>query len=178
MNINYVYLLQEREFINSNIIKIGKTKQENLKRFKSYPKGSILLVQKICSDCDVLERDIIDNFKNNFNHRKDIGNEYFEGSISLIINLFEFLINKQGYNSCYFTNNENIINSFEVFINNCKNIIIDKDSYCYEPFLIEEYKKFCEKNNLKYYYKHSFKVQKNPYDKKSFVYGVCINNEF
>lgn len=32
----YIYLLQEREFIktNENIYKIGKTKQENCKRFK------------------------------------------------------------------------------------------------------------------------------------------------
>jgi len=35
--IGYIYLLQEREFIKTkeNIYKLGKTKQENLKRIKT-----------------------------------------------------------------------------------------------------------------------------------------------
>ena len=78
---NSIYLIQEREFINSgeNVYKIGKTKQDNLKRFKQYPKGSKLLLQQICDDCDKLEKELIADFKNKFIHRKDIGNEYFEG---------------------------------------------------------------------------------------------------
>ena len=77
----YIYLLQEREFMNTkqNIYKMGKTKQENLKRFKQYPKGSKLLLQQICEDCDMLETQLIRDFKNKYIHRKDIGNEYFEG---------------------------------------------------------------------------------------------------
>ena len=37
----YIYLLHEREFVNSkqSIYKIGKSKQENLKRLYQYPKG-------------------------------------------------------------------------------------------------------------------------------------------
>jgi hypothetical protein len=44
---HYVYLLQTREFINSNqsIYKVGRTKKEHLKRFEQYPKGSLLLLQ-------------------------------------------------------------------------------------------------------------------------------------
>ena len=78
---NSIYLIQEREFINSdeNVYKIGKTKQENLKRFKQYPKGSKLILQQICDDCDILEKELISDFKNKYIHRKDIGNEYFEG---------------------------------------------------------------------------------------------------
>lgn len=77
----YIYLLQEREFINTkqNIYKLGKTKQENLQRFKQYPKGSKLLLQQVCNDCDMLEHKLIRDFKNKYIHRKDIGNEYFEG---------------------------------------------------------------------------------------------------
>lgn len=78
---NYIYLLQEREFITTkqNIYKLGKTKQENLRRFKQYPKGSKLIIQQVCDDCDMLETQLIRYFKNKYIHRKDIGNEYFEG---------------------------------------------------------------------------------------------------
>ena len=45
MDTQYIYLLQEREFIKTKepIYKIGKTKQVNNKRFGQYPKGSVLL---------------------------------------------------------------------------------------------------------------------------------------
>lgn len=84
---NYIYLLQEREFINTkkNIYKLGKTKQENLQRFKQYPKGSQLLLQQVCDDCDVLEMQLIRDFKNKYIHRKDIGTEYFEGDFNEMI---------------------------------------------------------------------------------------------
>jgi hypothetical protein len=81
MTAHYIYLIQEREFIKTceKIYKIGKTKQENNKRINHYPKQSILLLQIICDNCDQLEREIIKIFKNKYNRRKDIGNEYFEG---------------------------------------------------------------------------------------------------
>lgn len=83
----YIYLLQEREFItpNQNVYKMGKTKQENLQRFKQYPKGSKLLLQHICNDCDMLEKKLISDFKNKYKHRKDLGNEYFEGNYNDMI---------------------------------------------------------------------------------------------
>ena len=45
-NNEFIYLIKEREFIKTkeHIYKIGKTKQENLQRIKSYPNGSILLL--------------------------------------------------------------------------------------------------------------------------------------
>lgn len=87
MSSQYIYLLQEREFIKTNetIYKIGMTVQENLKRFASYPKGSKLLFQMICSDCKVAERDIIKKFKEQFTLRDDIGSEYFHGDYSAMI---------------------------------------------------------------------------------------------
>ena len=64
MEVNYIYLLQEREFIKTNesIYKIGRTKQEHNKRLNQYPKGSILLVQIICSNCVIMEKKIITFF--------------------------------------------------------------------------------------------------------------------
>ena len=84
---NSIYLLQEREFINSNenIYKIGRTKQANIQRFNQYPKGSKLLLHIVCDDCDILETELIRDFKNKYIHRKDIGNEYFEGDYKEMI---------------------------------------------------------------------------------------------
>jgi hypothetical protein len=81
MKPNYIYLLQEREFIKTNeqIYKIGKTKQINNKRLNQYPKGSILLFQIICDNCDYVEKYLINIFKKKYKHCIDIGNEYFEG---------------------------------------------------------------------------------------------------
>ena len=69
---NYVYLLQEREFIKTkeNIYKVGMTKKENHKRFNQYPKGSILLFQLICNDCKNIEKLVIKNLKKRLNKEK------------------------------------------------------------------------------------------------------------
>jgi hypothetical protein len=73
------YIIQEREFIGSNIYKIGKTKQPNLKRTGQYPKGSIQKITKDVPDCDSIKREIIRIFDNKFHNRRDIGREYYEG---------------------------------------------------------------------------------------------------
>ena len=51
----YIYLLQEREFIKTkeNIYKLGKSKQENLKRIQNYPNGTKLNIQLECENCDI-----------------------------------------------------------------------------------------------------------------------------
>ncbi len=97
MRTNYIYLLQEREFIktNENIYKVGRTKKENYKRFNQYPKGSVLLFQMICNNCENIERDIIEKFKKKFNQRKDIGNEYFEGDYKTMIDIIYNIIKNE-----------------------------------------------------------------------------------
>ena len=56
MSEQYVYLIQEREFIKTseNIFKVGKYKQENNKRINQYPKQSKLILQILCDNCDEL----------------------------------------------------------------------------------------------------------------------------
>jgi len=78
----YIYLLQTREFINSNlpVYKVGKTKQINNLRFNSYPKGSKLLSQLCCKDCDECEKQILSLFDKKYKKRTDFGNEYYEGN--------------------------------------------------------------------------------------------------
>ena len=88
---HFIYLILEREFLSTNkkIYKIGKSVQENMARFKSYPNSSILLFHCVCSDCHKIEKIIINNFKKKFIWRSDIGFEYFEGDYTQMIeNIF------------------------------------------------------------------------------------------
>ena len=89
ISINYIYLLQEREFTKTkeNIYKVGMSQKENHKRFNQYPKGSILLFQMICNNCKNIEKCLIKIFKENFKLRNDIGNEYFEGDYKSMIDI-------------------------------------------------------------------------------------------
>ena len=86
---NYIYLLQLREFVKTkeNVYKVGRTTQENHKRFAQYPKGSVLLFQMICNDCVRIEKDVLEKFRQNFKQRKDLGNEYFEGDYRNMIDI-------------------------------------------------------------------------------------------
>jgi hypothetical protein len=83
-NTEYIYLLQEREFVNSekSIYKLGKSKQDNTARVRQYPKGSILLFQKICNNCDSNETELIKLFNEKYVKHSEIGNEYFEGNVN------------------------------------------------------------------------------------------------
>lgn len=87
MTTNYIYLVHEREFAtsNQNVFKIGKTKQENMKRIYQYPKGSILKLYIECQDCDKIETQLIKDFITKYHHRKDIGSEYFEGDFKQMV---------------------------------------------------------------------------------------------
>jgi len=95
--INYIYLLQEREFIktNENIFKIGMTTKKNYERFNQYPKGSILLFQIICNNCKHIEKIIIKIFKEKFIQRKEVGTEYFEGNYKIMIDIIYLILNKR-----------------------------------------------------------------------------------
>ena len=59
--------------------------QLNSKRFSQYPKGSILLLQLICLDCNACETQLIQLFTQKYTRRRDIGNEYFEGDFTGMI---------------------------------------------------------------------------------------------
>ncbi len=97
---SYIYLLKEREFIKTkeDIYKIGKTRQNNGERFKQYPKGSLLILQKICNDCDKTEKILLIKFKEQFKQRKDIGAEYFEGNRNDMCKEIEDTINGENDN--------------------------------------------------------------------------------
>jgi len=103
-NLNYIYLLQEREFVkcNENIYKVGKTKKDQFTRFNQYPNGSILLLQIKCNDCDCNEREIIKLFKSKYTHKKQIGNEYFEGDYEdMMKNIFNIVLKNNSKKGSY-----------------------------------------------------------------------------
>jgi hypothetical protein len=87
MNLQYVYLIQEREFVQSGkpVFKIGKSKQLNFERFKQYPKGSVMIHQSACINCDECEKEIILFFRKKYTQRNDIGAEYFEGDYNIML---------------------------------------------------------------------------------------------
>lgn len=93
----YVYLLKDRTAVRSNeeVYKIGKTKQSNLNRFKSYPKGINLLLLIKCADCTLVEKKIMYLFKEKYIHNKDYGNEYFEGNPEeMAIDILNIIFNR------------------------------------------------------------------------------------
>ena len=109
--INYIYLLQLREFANKNepVYKIGMTTQKNLNRFLQYPKGSILFHQTICNNCKNIEMKLIKKFRNIFIKREDIGSEYFEGNYKTMIKMIYVEIENETveqYNTIKYVNND------------------------------------------------------------------------
>jgi len=124
--IQYIYLLQEREFIktNENVYKIGKTKQANLSRVSDYPKGSILLYQRICDNCDLYELQILKLFRKVYKQRTDIGSEYFEGEYLDMINNITFILND---------------NTSTLKIDNLEGFVKDNETICLKFNAIKTY---------------------------------------
>jgi hypothetical protein len=148
-----VYLVKEREFTktNENIIKVGYSNQENLKRFKQYPKDSVLLCQVFTENGKLCESKILDEFKIKFKHRKDIGNEYFEGDYILMRQIINDIVDKvEKENKNIF---KNIVDELE---NKIKELEELQNKY---QFLIKEYEEL--KNKQKEFDKYKLFYIKN-----------------
>jgi hypothetical protein len=76
---------QENDFLSLPTLFKRKSKQENIARFRQYPKGSVLLFQKICKDCDSKENILKEKFKEKYIQHTEIGIEYFEGDYNEMI---------------------------------------------------------------------------------------------
>lgn len=87
---NICYIMHEREFIKTGepIYKIGKTTQTIENRLRQYPNGTKLITWKNVENCHNTEQTIIKQFTEHFIHRTDIGNEYFEGTLERMIEVF------------------------------------------------------------------------------------------
>jgi hypothetical protein len=81
---HYVYLVRPKENVlhNENVYKIGKTKLKNpdinISRLTSYGIGTELIYISQCDNCDLLEREIINEFNKKFN-KHVFGTEYYVG---------------------------------------------------------------------------------------------------
>jgi hypothetical protein len=92
-DISYIYLIQEREFYQSNKIfyKFGKIQQKadnRIKRFTEYKRGSKILLLMECHNDSLfeIESKIRKEFKKNFKDHID-GHEHFEGDYRKMIDI-------------------------------------------------------------------------------------------
>lgn len=76
---NFLYLIQVRRDLQTNIYKIGKTIQLPEERFKGYEKKTYPLRIFTVDNCHKREKELIAIFNNKF--RLARGREYFEGNI-------------------------------------------------------------------------------------------------
>lgn len=78
-----IYLLQTRESIKNDehVYKIGRTCQDELKRFNEYPKGSVLHLHVSCYNSVCVERRILERFNRQFRNDPVYGSEYFHGDL-------------------------------------------------------------------------------------------------
>ena len=154
-NPQYVYLLQEREFVNSKeqIYKIGKTMQLNSKRFAQYPKGSILLLQVVCLDCNICETQIIQLFTHKYTRRRDIGSEYFEGDYNgMIADIFGIVMYEHR------VIREHVAAEIPVSDNYIEEPVLDDSILCNEVKFINCYNKVynCERCKYKTFVKQNY----------------------
>lgn len=133
----YIYLLIECELIKSrkNIFKVGRTSQYKFMRFNTYPRGSRLLLYKICSDSVECEKTILTLFKQKYVQVKTLGREYFYGEYLDMMKDIEYVINTK-FNPILFNNiladtNQNVDNSSDGYeINLSGNIVnVSKEVY-------------------------------------------------
>ena len=77
----YIYLARDREHVllNNNFYKIGKTKQNGIKKLNNCKSGSELILQLKVNNCDIMEQKIIALFKEKY--------EIFEGRGTFIGNI-------------------------------------------------------------------------------------------
>jgi hypothetical protein len=89
-NTSYLYLIQEREFLHAgtDVVKAGRT-SNLLQRMSQYPKSSVALCAFPVADADaaVAEAALLGALRQRFKARRDVGLEYFEGSVPSMVGL-------------------------------------------------------------------------------------------
>ena len=89
-----IYIIHSAQHINTNIYKIGRTKNI-IKRISGYPKGSKILYTYYCINSKLIESNIITYLKNTtdeFNQIIECGREYFQCDLSNLNNaIIKFL---------------------------------------------------------------------------------------
>ena len=85
----YIYCLIEREFLKTkeSIYKIGKT-TKIFQRLQNYPKGSKLICFYNVKDSDLAERELIKELDANVRRAPEIGREYYNCELSVLLDIF------------------------------------------------------------------------------------------
>ena len=124
-----VYLVQPKQYINTNVYKIGYSSKTNLSRCYSYGAGSECIYVMNCLNPTIVEKKIIEAFKKNF--ELVIGREYFCGERTRIESVFLEVVMKQISNesdksSINSPDNEtNFMNNSGVVFNNDSTVATD-----------------------------------------------------
>jgi hypothetical protein len=84
----FIYIVQEREFLNTNDFKLGRTSDINV-RLRGYSKNSKLVFSIEVDDQYEVETMLINIFKDKFIQKIEYGREYFEGNIEEMIKEIE-----------------------------------------------------------------------------------------
>lgn len=138
----YIYLIYVHEFrrCKDPIYKIGKTTQAIGKRTNSYPKHSLVLCQVLCNGCDLIEKRLIEHFKQVFRHCADKGDEYFEGDPVLMTRIITETCLKsfEGQRFELPCDCESCPKEFKL----CENPIV------YQPISLDEYQAITNNNSL------------------------------
>ncbi len=92
-----IYILKRGDLLDTNIYKIGKTERSLYKRHNEYKikNTTVLYYLPVNKIVYALEQLIIYKLKNNNNiiFRSDLGNEYFEGEYTIILNTINDICN-------------------------------------------------------------------------------------
>lgn len=83
----FIYLVRPREFAdkNVNIYKIGRTEDFLYNRLNGYSKSTEIILAIPVNDSVGAETELKKLFANLYIKRKDIGDEYFEGNVQLMV---------------------------------------------------------------------------------------------
>ena len=85
----YVKKYNANQFSNKNICKLGKTDEPHPEdRMHTYSRNCKVIIVFYVRNSSFVEKELIKTFKLFFKRRKDLGNEYFEGSVQSMINEF------------------------------------------------------------------------------------------
>lgn len=170
--INSIYLLIEREHINSNIniYKIGKTgKIES--RLNGYPKNSQILFLRICENKDLCENMLKDIFKKKFTQRLDIGLEYFEGDFNEMIKTINQLLDNENYIVTEISNNNMLI------VNQESELKLEANALKKEKLELQRKKLEFKKKKIEEMYKKQEEInkKKEEINKKKFEEEIIKN---
>ena len=114
---SYIYLIQDGEFINTNVYKVGRTSQKDdtrtLSRIKSYNKYTVQKYLREVNSSYVIkiETDIKRILKSKYTLVK--GTEWFEGDHNMMIEIINFTINKYIIYDTYLETNNLETNNLE-----------------------------------------------------------------